>query len=74
MVILAETLARLFIQPYNIDYGLVILTFVIVVIETICQHIVTLGLTLLVLKRKGWYPRIGSKGQSITDGRQLDFM
>ena len=73
-VILVETVARTLPQRDELSLTLVIISLSTVVAETLCQHAITLGFTLLVLRWRGWYPRIGLQKADSMDGRQLDFM
>ena len=76
-VVAAETLVRVLPLMDQTSAGIipsVLSALGSVVVETVCQHALTLGLTLIVLRWRGWYPFTASHGVSSSDGRQLDFM
>ena len=76
-VVAAETLVRVLPLMDQTSAGIipsVLSALGSVVVETVCQHALTLGLTLVILRWRGWYPFTASQGVSSSDGRQLDFM
>nr|XP_031860726.1 uncharacterized protein CI109_003769 [Kwoniella shandongensis]KAA5527798.1 hypothetical protein CI109_003769 [Kwoniella shandongensis] len=53
--------------PATLGWDTIVRTFGVVVIEGVTQHLTTMGLSLLALRLKGWYPPI--EGAISTDGR-----
>lgn len=78
VTVAAETATRLTSHADDTDLGLAIIGFTLfrVTAEMVAQHTMTLGLALLALWVRGWYPssRAMNDGKARQDGRQLNFM
>ena len=79
LTVLAETIVRLLPQQYTQAIGPSMIGKKVgqVVVELLVQHLVTLGLALVVLRSKAWYPyQAGGEGEKYgleRDGRQENF-
>jgi len=73
-VIVAETLVRVLSQAHGTQLRTFAGVLGIVTAETVSQHAITLGFTLVVLRWREWYPMKGQPSPVTNDGRQRDFM
>jgi hypothetical protein len=78
VTIVAETITRLTssAEKDSLNIGTVLLTAIRVTAELLAQHLATLGLALLALWARGWYPikmaPTSVEGPAV-DGRQVNF-
>ena len=77
LVVIAETVVRFLprLQDGEVWIGQVFRFMLAVVVETIAQHAVTLGLALLALRYRRWYPDSNrDQDKTVLDGRQDNFL